>query len=197
MTPLLVASHEPNYWALYIYLAVVTAAAFALARMRLWRWLAITAVALRLLLAVAGHRATRASTRSTRICSTSSRASRWSRRMIVAGLFYGPPAEPGQIDPVSCRRARRPICFGALLLVLASRHDPAALTVFTLLTVATLAIAWRTEAAAGAVPVAAVLAGIVILRWALAPEIAQLIAPAGRRRRRRAAALAAPTSARI
>ena len=45
IAPLLVSTNEPNYWALYIYLAVVTAAAFALARMRLWRWLAITAVA--------------------------------------------------------------------------------------------------------------------------------------------------------
>ena len=45
VAPLLVASETPNYWALYIYLAVVTAASFALARARLWRWLAITAVA--------------------------------------------------------------------------------------------------------------------------------------------------------
>ena len=36
---------RPDYWSLYIYLAVVTAAAFALARFRLWRWLAITAIA--------------------------------------------------------------------------------------------------------------------------------------------------------
>src|SRR5262245_42385348 len=46
VTPLLVASDRPNYWALYIYLAVVTAAAFALARMRMWRWLAVSALAL-------------------------------------------------------------------------------------------------------------------------------------------------------
>src|SRR5262249_61776309 len=45
LTPLLVASEHPDYWSLYIYLAVVTAAAFALARVRMWRWLAITAVA--------------------------------------------------------------------------------------------------------------------------------------------------------
>ena len=32
--PLLVASDRPDYWSLYIYLAVVTAAAFALARLR-------------------------------------------------------------------------------------------------------------------------------------------------------------------
>src|SRR5258708_24549733 len=42
-TPLLVATGTPNYWALYVYLAVVTAAAFVLARVRLWRWLAVTA----------------------------------------------------------------------------------------------------------------------------------------------------------
>ena len=46
ITPLLVPSEAPNYWALYVYLAIVTAAAFALARMRLWRWLAVTAIVL-------------------------------------------------------------------------------------------------------------------------------------------------------
>src|SRR5438477_598424 len=45
VTPLLIASNAPNYWALYIYLTVVTAAAFALARMRLWPLLAFIAVA--------------------------------------------------------------------------------------------------------------------------------------------------------
>ena len=42
MTPLLVSSQEPSFWALYIYLAVVTAAAFVLANFRLWLWLAVT-----------------------------------------------------------------------------------------------------------------------------------------------------------
>src|SRR5262244_2676216 len=45
VTPTLVSTDAPNFWALYLYLAVVTAAAFALARLRLWAWLAITAVA--------------------------------------------------------------------------------------------------------------------------------------------------------
>jgi len=44
-TPLIVATEAPNYWALYLYLAFVTAAAFALARVKLWRWLAIAAIA--------------------------------------------------------------------------------------------------------------------------------------------------------
>jgi uncharacterized membrane protein len=177
VTPFLVSSVEPNYWALYVYLAVVTAAAFALARLRLWRWLAFTAVAFgffwmlpgigvsqvvdlpaHLFHAVAGYALVAA--------------------LIVSGLFYGPSSEPGKIDPVSTIALSINV-FGALLLVLASGHDAAALTVFTALTVATLAIAWRTDAAAAAVPVAALLTYLVILRWALAPELAQLIAPPG------------------
>ncbi len=46
VTPLLIASEKPDYWSLYIYIAVVTAAAFALARARLWPWLAATALVL-------------------------------------------------------------------------------------------------------------------------------------------------------
>ena len=56
VAPLLVATAQPNYWALYLYLAVVTAASFALARTRLWRWLAISAVVFRRALGVSRHR---------------------------------------------------------------------------------------------------------------------------------------------
>ena len=44
-TPVLVSSDKPDFWALYVYLAIVTAAAFGLARVRLWRWLAVTTIA--------------------------------------------------------------------------------------------------------------------------------------------------------
>ena len=54
VTPVLVSTGSADYWALYIYLAVVTAAAFALARMRLWRWLAVTATAMGVLWTWAG-----------------------------------------------------------------------------------------------------------------------------------------------
>ncbi len=55
VTPLLVSTTQPSYWALYVYLAVVTAAAYALARFRMWRWLAITAAGLLDRLAVRRH----------------------------------------------------------------------------------------------------------------------------------------------
>ncbi len=177
ITPMLVASAEPNYWALYIYLGVVTAAAFALALVRLWQWLALIAVAFGffwLLPGVTDGGVEALAAHLFHVVVGYALAA----AMIVAGLFYGPSSEPGKIDPLSVI-VLSVYGFGALILVLASRHDPAALTVFTALTIATLAIAWRTDAAAGALPIAAIFASVVIIRWALAPEIAYLIAPAG------------------
>ena len=49
VTPILVSSERPDFWALYVYLAVVTAAAFGLARARLWRWLVVTTIVFALL----------------------------------------------------------------------------------------------------------------------------------------------------
>jgi uncharacterized membrane protein len=46
VTPLLVASDEPNAWALFIHVTVVAGAALALARLRDWSWLAIAAAVL-------------------------------------------------------------------------------------------------------------------------------------------------------
>jgi uncharacterized membrane protein len=71
VTPLLVPADAPNYWALYVYLAIVSAAAFALARLRLWRW------------ARSGRCPAfpiRTWTSWRRICSTCSPVSRWSPR---------------------------------------------------------------------------------------------------------------------
>jgi uncharacterized membrane protein len=177
VTPLLVASNAPNYWALYIYLTVVSAAAFALARIRLWLWLAFIAVAFGFAWLLPGIHDTRVDALSAHLFHVLAGYT-LSAALIVAGLLYGPSAEPGKVDPLSFI-VLSVYSFGALLLVLASRHDPAALVIFTVLVGATIAIAWRTDAAAGAVPVAAALASVVILRWALAPEIAHLIAGPG------------------
>jgi uncharacterized membrane protein len=177
VTPMLVASAEPNYWALYIYLAVVTAAAFALALARLWQWLALIAVAFGFFWVLPGVKDSGVDALAAHLFHIVVGYG-LSAALIVAGLFYGPSAEPGKSDPLSVI-VLTAYSIGALILVLASRHDPAALTVFTLLTIATVAIAWRTDAASGAVPVAAILASIVIVRWALAPELAHLIAGPG------------------
>src|ERR1700675_305075 len=46
LAPMLVTSAGPDFWSLYVYIAVVNGAAFALARFRMWRWLAIAAIIL-------------------------------------------------------------------------------------------------------------------------------------------------------
>jgi uncharacterized membrane protein len=177
VTPLLISTGEPNYWALYIYIAVVTGAAFALARMRMWLWLAVTAVAFGFFWTLPGMQNTHVDGLAAHLFHVIAGFALVAA-LIVSGFLYGPDATPGEIDPISSATLSAYL-LGALLITLAARHDAAALIVFTLMIVATLAIAWRTDAAGGTIPVAAVFAAVVVLRWALAPELGQLIAPAG------------------
>lgn len=178
VTPILVSTQTPNYWALYVYLAVVSAAAFALARMRLWRWLAITAVAFGFFWIFPGLELVRFGTNLTAHEFHAVAGFALVAAFIVCGLFYGPAAEPGKIDKISSS-AIAIYLIAAMLVAIASRHDPEALTVFTVLIVATLAIAWRTEAAAAAVPVAATAAVLLIVRWVFDADVSRLIARPG------------------
>src|SRR5436853_4505875 len=99
VTPILVSSEQPDFWALYIYLAIVTAAAFALARARLWRWLAITTIVFALLW-----------TLPCLDCGPSALGPHafhaiagfvLAALLVVCGFAFGPPAEPGKIEIIS------------------------------------------------------------------------------------------------
>jgi uncharacterized membrane protein len=177
VSPLLVASNLPNYWALYIYLAVVTAASYFLARARMWRWLVITAVAFGTLWMFPGIT-------DTRVDSLNPHALHavigfiLAALLIVSGLFYGPDAEDGRIDPVSSG-ALAAYLFASAVLVLVRDHETVTMTAFTLLTIATIAIAWRTEAATWAVPVAGALTAIVMAHWAIEIDWYTLTGPSG------------------
>jgi uncharacterized membrane protein len=174
--PMLIATNQPNYWALYLYLLVVTAASFVLARARLWRWLAITAVAFGVLWAFPGIADVRFEPTPVAIYAALGFA--LAAALLVSGLFYGPDAEPGRIDEISSG-ALAAYLFAAMVLVLARQHDTIALTAFTLLVAGTIAIAWRTDAAAGAVPLAGVFAALVIAHWAVEIDWRTLVAPGG------------------
>ncbi|MEJ0075640.1 MAG: DUF2339 domain-containing protein [Alphaproteobacteria bacterium] len=178
VAPLLIATEVPNYWALTIYLAIVTAASFALARVRLWRWLAITAVAFGTLWIFPGINDTIASGSIGAHAFHAVAGFALVAALLVSGLFYGPDAEPGDIDAVSSG-ALAAYLFGATMLVLASQHDGVALSAFTLLIVGTVAIAWRTDAAAAAVPAAAVLTFLVMANWAVQMNFKSLVVPGG------------------
>jgi uncharacterized membrane protein len=177
VTPVLVSTGKPNFWALYIYLTVVTAAAFALARFRLWRWLAITALALSFVWTFPGLGQTDIAILLPHVFHAVAGFALVTA-LIVSGLFYGPPPDPGKIDGVSSA-ALATYLVAAALIVLASRHDPVALVAFVALVLATLAIAWRTDAAVAAVPAAAVLAILVIVRWALDLDVERYVLPSG------------------
>lgn len=180
LAPMLVASTEPDYWSLYIYLTVVNAAAFALARVRLWYWLAITALVLGALWSWPGtdpiYFSFVAALGAHVFYVVASFA--LAATFLVANLLYGPTTAPGAMDRLS-NFALSIYLLAATILVLTSRHDPVALVPFIVLTAATVAIAWRTAAATAAVPVAALLAAAVMAHWAVHKKFDALIAPSG------------------
>jgi uncharacterized membrane protein len=176
VTPILVSSDQPDYWSLYIYLAIVTAAAFGLARIRLWRWLAVTTIAFSLFWLVpcldcgppmvgphvfhmlAGFVLAAA--------------------LVVCGLAFGPDAADGEIEPVSSASLAAYL-LGATAIVLASAHADTSLVVFALMVAATIVIAWRAEAATGAVGAAAALVFVVFAEWAVRGNPDMLVLPGG------------------
>src|SRR5262249_6229241 len=153
VTPLIVSTHEPNFWALYIYLAVVTAAAFALARLRLWRWLAVTAVLFSAWWILPGLADAATHATAPHVFHTVAGFA-LAALMIVSGLAWGPDAEPDWIDGISSG-ALITFLIAAALVVMASGHDTLALIGFAALVAATAGIAWRAPSSTAAVPAAA------------------------------------------
>ena len=177
LAPLLVASAKPDYWSLYVYIAVVTAAAFALARFRLWPG----SRSQHSCSARCGRSREPVSTRLRRLaptCSTPSPASRSPRHSSSAVCSMVRPARPTK--STACRRSRcRDIFWSRHSLCLQADTTPWLSRPLWCLPVATVVIAWRTEAATGAVPVAAILAMAVMADWAVQMNVSALMQPSG------------------
>ena len=172
VTPVLVSSGQPDYWALYIYIAIVTAAAFALARIRLWRWLAVTTIvfgAAWMLFDIAKPN-TLGPHAFDIIVSFALAAA-----MVVAGFLFGPSAEQGRVEPVSSF-SLAVFLAGAGLLVLNNNHADPAMIVFALLVAATFVVAWRAESAVGAIGASALFVFAVFAEWAIRanPELTMM-----------------------
>jgi uncharacterized membrane protein len=177
VTPLLIASEKPDFWSLYIYIAIVTAAAFALARARLWLWLAVTAIVLGALWTLPGIETSPVTAANAHVFHALA-GFVLAAILLVCGFLYGPPARPGEVEWVSTLSLSVYVLVAALLVV-ASREDGVPFAAFVVLTAATVGIAFRAEAATGAVPVAAVLALAVMADWAVPQSLSNLVAPAG------------------
>ena len=137
VTPLLVSTGQPSFWALYLYLAVVTAAAFTLARARLWRWLAVTAVVFGAFWAFPGCRTLPMHSTAPHVfyavvCFALAAA------LIVPASRSDPTPSPTKIDGDIFARAGR-LSAAAALVVIASGHDTLALVGFSLLAAAAVA----------------------------------------------------------
>jgi uncharacterized membrane protein len=176
VTPILVSSERPDFWALYIYLAIVTAAAFGLARIRLWRWLAVATIAFALLWtlpclpcgpSMVGPHAFHAVSGFV-----------LAALLVVCGFMFGPAAEEGRIEPISSG-ALAAYLVGATMIVLASFHADAAMIAFAALVAGSLWVAWRAPAATGAVAAAAGLVFIVFAEWAVRGNPDLLVIPGG------------------
>jgi uncharacterized membrane protein len=176
VTPVLVSSDKPDFWALYLYLAVVSAAAFGLARIRLWRWLAVTTIVFALLWTFPCLQ-----------CGPSMVAPHafhviagfiLAALLVVCGFMFGPPAAEGQIEPISSGSLAAYLA-GATLIVLNSGHADTAIIVFALLVAGTLFVAWRADAAAGAMAAASLLVFAVFAEWAVRGNPDMLVLPGG------------------
>jgi uncharacterized membrane protein len=176
VTPMLVSSAKPDYWALYIYLAIVSAAAFALARMRMWRWLVLTTIAFTTFWTLPGLDSGPAmvAPHIFHVIACFALAA----LLVVCGFMYGPAAEPGRIEGISSAALSASL-FGATLIVLASFHADLAMIAFALLVAGTLFVAWYAQAATSAVAIAAAFVAVVFLSWAIQGNLDMLVLPGG------------------
>jgi uncharacterized membrane protein len=176
VTPILVSSDKPDYWALYVYLAIVTAASFGLARIRLWRWLAVTTIVFALLWTFPGLDlgAQLVAPHAFHVMAGFVLAA----LLVVCGFMFGPSIDDGQIEPLSSGSLAAYL-FGAMLIVLSSAHADLALIAFTLLIAAILFVAWRAPAATGALGAAAALVFILFAEWAVRGNPDMLVLPGG------------------
>ncbi|MGY2909348.1 DUF2339 domain-containing protein [Bradyrhizobium sp. URHC0002] len=176
VTPLLVSSGKPDFWALYIYLGIVTAAAFGLARIRLWRWLAVTTIAFALLWTFPCLQCgpSMVGPHAFHVLAGFILAA----LLVVCGFMFGPLADEGQVEPISSGSLAAYL-LGATLIVLNSFHADTAMIVFGLLVAGSLLVAWRSDAAGGAVGAAAALVFIVFAEWAIRANPDMLVVPGG------------------
>ena len=175
LTPAIVSTDAPNYWALYVYLTIATAATLSLARIRRWAWLAITAVAGAMLWSLAGITETGAVLPHALYLAAGYGLV---ALLIAPNFMLGPIDDKNEVDPLSSALLSAYLA-GATLLMLATGYNDAATLVFISGVAVTVAISLRTNATLGAVLAAALLVMWVVARWAFSMNTPEILVLAG------------------
>jgi uncharacterized membrane protein len=176
VTPILVSSEQPDFWALYVYLAIVTAASLGLARIRLWRWLAVATIAFALFWTLPCLQCGPSMTGPHLFHVMAGFA--LAALLVVCGFAFGPSIGEEQVELISSGSLAAYL-FGATLIVLYSQHADSAMIGFAVLIAAALLVAWRAPAATGAIGAASALIFVVFAEWVVLGNRDMLVLPGG------------------
>ncbi len=173
--PFLVASANPNPYIFPIYAAIITAACFTLAWIRDWPWLRIAATMLGVGLGAVAMIGTGGGAYPSLVQALAGIAT--AALLVVPGIRFVAPRERG-IDGTA---AGILVAFAllAMMAVMESRQDLAAVGLYLVLSIGILAIVWRAPSVVMAVPATGFFALLVMLGWATGVKPSTVLDPLG------------------
>jgi uncharacterized membrane protein len=173
--PFLVASANPNPYVFPIYAAIITAACFTLAWIRDWPWLRIAATALGVGLGTIVMIGSGGGAYPSLVQALAGMAA--AALLVVPGVRFVAPRERG-IDGTA---AGILVAFAllAMMAVMESRQDLAAVGLYLVLSIGLLAIVWRAPSVVTAVPATGLFALLVMLGWVTGVKPSTVLDPLG------------------
>jgi uncharacterized membrane protein len=173
--PFLVASANPNPYIFPIYAAIITAACFTLAWIRDWPWLRGAATTLAVVLGTITMIGTGGGAYPSLIQALAGIVT--AALLVVPGIRFVPPRERGMDGHATAILAAFALL--AMLAVMESRQDLAAVGLYLVLSLGVLGIVWRTPTVVLAVPATGVLALLVLLGWVTGVKPSTMLDPLG------------------
>ncbi len=172
VAPAIVATETPNYWALYLYLAFVSASAYALASARTWRWLVMATVLFAFLWTFPGMDESNLDILIPHLfhliigfCLAAI--------FVVPSFLLGPRSDSEQADGVSTV-VLSAYLLSALLLALGTGHDLLALWAFGFVVAFSVALAWRAPSAIGGLVAASGFTVLLFWHWSAEIDVSVL-----------------------
>lgn len=173
--PFLVASADPSPYVFPVYAAVITAACFTLAWIRDWAWLRLAATGVSVALGALTLVATSGGAYPSLVQAFAGLAV--AAVFVVPGIRFAPTRERG--GDVVATAILAAFAFLAMLAVMESRQESAAVGLSMGFAAAVMALAWRAPSVAAAVPATAFFSLLVLLSWVVGVRPSGLADPLG------------------